>query len=1275
MWFGSRKGLNRFDGYATRVFKNTSDPFSIGSNSILSLYEDPKERLWVGTDKGIYLYDPRRERFSLFEKIPPGAVRSIYACNRQDVWINSNNKLYKFSSLTNAVDTVAIDVARCCVSGSGMLWAATIDGVLKRYNHQKKSFDSYCLRLPKTDRRINDVRELCCVDDSLILIGTLSHAYAFDTKSATLVNLFGKSPELSNVQVHTFIRHSPAEVWVGTETGLYIYNLLTKSAKRIQKQYNTPYAITDNVILSFCKDREGGTWIGTFSGGVNYYSRGNNFFRKYFPLPASGNSINGNIIHEITADQKGSLWIGTEDAGLNKLDLTTGRFHHYKPGKQKGSLTYSNIHGLLAAGNELWIGTLEHGLDVMNIASGKVIRHYESGNDSTSLKSSFVITLYKTRKGDLLVGTRSGLFKYNKSGDNFSPVPYFNMHIKAIHEDDEGTLWIGSHANGVFYRNAVTGEYGNLQHEAGNGNSLVNNQINSFYEDHQHNLWICTDDGLSCYNPATRKFVNFTTQNDLPDNQVFCALEDDEKNTWISTARGLTCFHPSDSTLYTYKEANGLPSEQFNYHSAYKHPNGNLFFGTVRGMISFNPNSLQKDTLAPPVYITNVQINNADLAVGDEALAASTLYTGNITLPYDRSSVNLDVAALSYTSPELNQYMYTMERFDKGWTLMKSNRRIYYPRLPAGTYLFRVKGASGGGTWSAKETTLAITVRPAVWATNAAYVIYLILCLLIVATVLRYYFIALTARNNRKIDLFEREREREIYKAKIEFFTNVAHEIRTPLTLIKMPLDKLLNKLTLDAETKESLHMMQKNTNRLIGLTNQLLDFRKAEANNFSLTFTKADVNEILAEMHAVFKPAAEQKGLQFSLELPRVALNAFVDEEAAKKIISNLISNAVKYAEKKVSVRLLPFSSEDTFFHAEFKNDGHRIPDELKTKIFEPFFRIKETEKEAGTGIGLPLAKALAELHGGKLELKSSPDNLNLFLLSLPIHQDIQINLKNDGVDEDRNTPAAGTPANSAKDALRPVILLVEDNKEILLFIQRELSTGYQIRIAVNGQDAITVLEKENVQLVISDIMMPVMDGIDLCKKIKTDIHYSHIPIILLTAKNSLHARIEGLEAGADAYIEKPFSFEHLQAQVTNLITNRNIIKEHFARSPLTHLKGIAYSPADKIFIEMLNAVIEQNITKADLEVEQLSRLMNMSRPTLYRKIKALSNLTPNELINLSRLKRAAELLAEGKYKINEVAFMVGYSIHTNFSRDFNKQFGVTPSAYITNLKSERAG
>ncbi|HEX3024525.1 MAG TPA: response regulator, partial [Chitinophagaceae bacterium] len=489
----------------------------------------------------------------------------------------------------------------------------------------------------------------------------------------------------------------------------------------------------------------------------------------------------------------------------------------------------------------------------------------------------------------------------------------------------------------------------------------------------------------------------------------------------------------------------------------------------------------------------------------------------------------------------------------------------------------------------------------------------------------------------------------------------------------KLPIEKLLKIVSGDSVLSENLAMIDKNTDRLINLTNQLLDFRKAEANNYSLTFVRTDINELLQELYKTYKPIADKKGITFKLDMPRVPLLAFVDPEAFRKILSNLFSNALKYSEHIIQVCLFPFSSEDTIFKMQFKNDGYIIPFEMKEKIFEPFFRLKQTEKSSGTGIGLALSRSLAELHKGVLELLKAEDNFNTFLLTIPIHQEKEIQL---GAEEFNEPEVETIPQDNTEDS--PInqnhisVLLVEDDKEIINFLQKELKNNYNIFKATNGQEALNILLHENINLVVSDIMMPIMDGIELCKKIKTDLHYSHIPIILLTAKNTLTSKIEGLETGADAYIEKPFVMEYLIAQITNLLSNRNIIKEYYAHSPLAHIRGIACTTADKSFLEELQKIIDENITERDLDVDTLSKLMNMSRGTFYRKIKGLSDLTPNELITLSRLKKAAELLANGNYRINEISSIVGYTLQSNFARDFNKQFGVSPSNYINKLRNE---
>ena len=1273
IWVSSRNGLNRFDGSSFKIFRSKQgDSTSIGSNSVFSLYEDNKEQLWIGTHKGVYVYNPVLDRFTPFKLIRPGEVRMIRGDKAGNIWIISDYQLYRYDGRTGKVRSFLLNdnTISIHISPQGIVWVGSSSGLIRRFNDRTGDFTVYNISALVSNSEVFTNMVMQSVSDSALLIGNMKRVLLFNYKSGTIADLSGQTGQKEDIHLHTIFKNSDNEYWLGSESGLFILDLKGKKMNHITKQKYDPYSITDNIINAIFKDREGGIWISTQFGGVNYYSSEFNRFKKYFPQP--GNSISGNLIHEITKDQYGRLWIGTEDAGLNQLDLKTGNFKSFLPDGKKGSIAYRNLHGLVADGDKLWIGTYEHGLDVMDLKTNKVVRHYTTDLPN-SFGSNFIVTLYKTRESDILVGTWSGLYKYNKSSDDFTRMEFFDTQIQSIHEDKNGTLWVASYGRGIFYWNPKANEKGRIQFDAGKANGLPDNYINSLYQSKDGNFWFCTEHGLSRYDPVSKKFKNYRIEDGLPDNQVFRVLEDEFGKFWISTSRGLSMLDLKTGKFTNYNQANGLPSEQFNYNSAYKNDDGTLFFGTVAGLISFKPALFVKNTFVPPVYITGIQANNQDLLISgkNSPLSKSPIYTKEIQLPYTSSSLSFDVAALSYVIPEMNSYMYQMEGLDKQWVNLNNNRKIYFSKLPPGHYVFKVKGANNDQLWNGRETRLSIDILPPWWGTIWAYLLYIAIVAAIIFTLFRYYHLAMGEKSKREIETIEIGKVREIYNAKIDFFTNVAHEIRTPLTLIKMPLDKLLANKNADAETFESLTMINRNTNRLIDLTNQLLDFRKAEANNYSLNFTKTDINELLSDVFATFRPAAEQKNITYKIELPRIALQAFVDIEACKKIISNLINNAVKYADSLVLVKLLPFNSDDLLFHIEFSNDGLMIGNEDKDKIFEPFYRLEVNQKQQGTGIGLPLARSLAELHKGKLELKRQNMQQNTFLLSLPIHQDYEMDLKG----ESHSNPSDYFLIDEAKiasDPAKPVIMIVEDNVEILNYLSKELSAFYNIIREADGQQAIEVMQHENIHLVISDIMMPVMDGIELCRRMKNDVQFSHIPIILLTAKNSVNSKIEGLEVGADAYIEKPFSMDHLAAQITNLIHNRNIIKEYFARSPLTHIKGIAFSKADKEFLEQLNTIISGQIADSNLDVDLLSSLMNMSRPTLYRKIKGISDMTPNELINLSRLKRAAELLAENKYKINEVADMVGYSIPTNFSRDFQKQFGLSPSNYVNTLQQK---
>lgn len=1273
MWFGTRNGLNRFDGTFFKVFKNQrNNPQSIGDNSIFCIAEDDQERLWVGTYTGIYIFNPKLEQFTPFRKIPQGEIRYFKKDDKGDLWIAAGNAMYKIKTAFESVERVVMDgkdTYELYKTDDNKLWSLAGNGMIRSYNPATNVVKYYNINPGYNGKgKWLSPRNLCPVDDTAILVVADNEVLLLDIKTSKVRTVFGK---LGNIGVNRIWRQAGNEYWLGTQDGICILDIGSNKKTYIRKQFGNPFAISDNSINDFYRDNEGGIWIATFFGGVNYYSQRLDAFTKYFPLPGT-NSISGNIVHEICADKNNNLWIGTEDAGLNKLDLKTGRFTAFKP----PHIAYHNIHGLLADGNELWIGTLEHGLDVMDLRTEKVIRHYSANSGTNSLLSNFIITIRKTREGDVLIGTWVGLFKYNRASDNFTSFPEYTMPIQAIHQDASGTLWIGTYGKGVYFFNKSTGIRGQFNQKAKKDYLLPSNYVNSLYEDRNGNIWICTESGLCKYEKATGRIITFDQVTPLGSVQVFKVLEDDAGMIWVSTTGGLVRLNPSSKENELYNSKNGLLSDQFNYNSAVKDNAGKLYFGTVMGMVSFQPSLMIKTKQQPALYITGIDVNNMEQKVYGEksSLKMAPAYLQSLTLSHDSSSIGIQVAVLDYSFRSANEFMYKMEGVDKDWVLVKGSRKINYTKLSPGQYTFKVRSNGKEATAALKETVLNIHILPPIWATIWAYMLYLLLIGFIIWLILRYYYSALREKNARKIKVFEIEKEREVYNAKIEFFTNITHEIRTPLTMIKLPVEKLLKEDIQNDLIKENLVMINKNTDRLIYLTNQLLDFRKAEAHNYSLNFIRTNINDLLVELFGQYKMAAEDKGLSLKLEMPRVPLLASIDPEAFKKILTNLFSNAFKYAESQVHVKLLPFNSYDNIFHLEFRNDGVRIPPELKDKIFEPFYRLKETERIAGTGIGLALSRALTELHNGTLELKFSVDSMNLFLLSVPMHQENEMDMDTYEVTEagSADNSISQNPPKNESIVFESTLLLVEDDRHILDFTEKELSTSFNILKATNGNDALEILNNESVQLVVSDIMMPVMDGIELCRKIKTDVHYSHIPVVLLTAKNSLTAKVEGFETGADAYIEKPFSMDHLKAQINSLLNNRNLVKEYYAHSPLAHIKGIANTKADVAFLEALQQAIDENITEKDMDVDMLSKKMHMSRRTLYRKINAISDMGPNELIILSRLKKAAELLADGRYKINEAANMVGYNLNSNFSRDFHRQFGISPSDYIKTLSKE---
>lgn len=983
LWFGTKDGLNRFDGYRFKTFK-ASEENNFNPDLIHCLKTDTEGKLWVGNTKGLYYFDNEKERLVRFIKSElVDEINAIAQDGKKQLWFISRLMLCRYNFEKKVLTVFPtydfFEATSLAVDADGKLWTSTSNGFLKKFNEQTGTFSTYDVFWHSPKVSPNWIHKMYFVGKNTLYIGTASQGLKqFDIPTATYKDILSVNPDKTKVHVRDIQQYSEHELWFATESGIFILNTLTNKFINLKKKFLDPFSLADNAVYSLCKDKEGGMWVGTYFGGINFYSKRHSLFQKYF-ADNSKKSISGNAVREICEDRFGNIWIGTEDAGLNKLNPKTGAITQFLPTGEKTSISYSNIHGLLAAGNDIWIGTFEHGLDVLDIRTGKVRRHYNVGTGKNDLKHSFIVSFLQTKSGDIYVGGATALYKYNPKIDGFEIIkemPY-NIWVSTIIEDSQGTIWAGSHG-GVYYFNPITKEKGHVRHEANSPTSLTNNNINAIYEDSQHCIWFSTEGGGLCKLSKDRRIVTSITTNDgLPSNFVYKALEDKQQNMWITTSKGLVNYNPTSKEMVTYTKDNGLLTDQFNYNSGYQDANGKMYFGSVKGMITFNSNEIIKTSSSAPIYITGFSVENKEQEIDGQhsLLKKSIIYTNEITLPYDKSSFNIEFAALSYISPEMTEYSYFMKGLDKEWTAIKPNRKVYFTNLAPRKYTFHLK-AYINGNWSKEEKLLIINILPPWWATIWAYLCYGIITISLIYYLLRTYLI-----------IIEDKKAKEIYEAKIDFFTNLAHEIRTPLTLIKGPVENLLEQVEENPDIKEDVVLMERNTNRLIALVTQILDFRKVETKSFTVDFISINITEMLKDSYSNFTLLTKKRRLAYSIDYPPNDIFALVDEEALNKIFSNLFSNAIKFAQKKVAIRLLPFQENADYITIEFENDGLSIPFEMKEKIFEPFYRLKESKQE-GTGIGLALARSLTELLHGDLFLKETADGSIVFVLQLPLER-----------------------------------------------------------------------------------------------------------------------------------------------------------------------------------------------------------------------------------------------------------------------------------------------
>ena len=1081
-----------------------------------------------------------------------------------------------------------------------------------------------------------------------------------------------RTDELSEVsflgEKKTFLRDVMCfgdEIWVGSLHGIFIINEKENNVIHLKEDLMRSFSLSDNSIYSIYKDYEGGIWIGTMFGGVNYLPNRILTFAKYVP-GSDPYSLNTKRIRGLAEDNNGCIWIGTEDNGVNVLDPRTGKVHQI----------YDNVPGRLITlsvkhyENHIYVGLFKQGMNDISIP-GEHLK-YVSDKD-LGIEEGSVYSFLKDSKGRTWIGPGWGLYVSQSKERKFHRVEEVGYNwVFDIMEARDGTIWLATMGNGVWKCDPKNNSYKNYSYKEGVDNSLSSNSVSSIMQDSKGNIWFSTDRGGICrYNEAQDNFTTFSIEDGLPDDVAYNILEDDAGNLWFGTNKGLVKFNPENGDVRVFTNKDGLLGNQFNYQSALKAQDGRFYFGGVDGLIAFDPTVQEEERPLPPVYISKFSIYNKEVTVhtADSPLKECITHTDRIVLNYDESNISFDVALLSYSTAEANQYYYRMAPIDKDWIKAATNQNISYAKLPPGQYTFQVKATSNDNGGQFVERSLSIEILPPWWSSPWAYVFYFIWLVCVVVSWFFWYKHRKEKEMEERQKLFEIEKEKELYESKVNFFTEIAHEVRTPLTLINGPLETLQEMEIADPKIQKNLSVITQNTNRLLTLTGQLLDFQKIGAHKFEMTMECVDITSLLRETVARFEPTISKKNKELTLHIPEESIEAVVDKEAITKILSNLLNNALKYARHSICVEL---QREMEAFLVRVTSDGDKIPAEISQQIFEPFYQAaKKDSASFGVGIGLPLARSLASLHRGKLYLDSEHED-NSFVISVPLVENTLRSLpKLEEITVETDTLGEGVPVEAEMKSY--VLLLVEDNETMLEFMSERLLEVFTVETAKNGQEALEVLRSRRIDLVISDIMMPVMNGWELCKEIKSDMDLSHIPVIFLTAKNDIDSKINGLKIGAEAYVEKPFSFNYLKTQIVSLLYNRQKEREAFSKRPFFPTNKMQMNKVDEEFMNKVIRTIEENIIDTNLNVEHLAEILGMSRSSLLRKIKMLSNLSPVDFIRLIRLRKAAELIHEGKYLIGDICFMVGINSPSYFSKLFLKQFGMTPKDFEKQSQADK--
>ncbi|WP_040005203.1 hybrid sensor histidine kinase/response regulator transcription factor [Fibrisoma limi] len=1322
VWFGTLSGLNRFDGYTCKVFRqNVQDTTSLNDNYIETLVEDPAGRLWIRNRKGITVYDPVTERFDRRPDalarsygLPDGNITTIRPGKRGTYWFLHNNQgVFGYSPTTQRTvriaharqDTASLrdhTITDIAEDGLGHLWVIHQSGLLEKLDRRthRAVYRAFLVRTAPTETA--NFKLFVDADNDVWVHESKGETGAFyvNSRSQTVSRLHTGATRgrLNNNLVRSIIQDSKGQIWLGTDHGgINVLNKNDFSVRYLLNQEGNDRSVSQNTIYTQYCDDAGIVWVGTYKNGVCYYHPDLIRFSAFRHSNTTASRLPYDDVNAFAEDARGNLWIGTNGGGLLYFDRQQTTFTTYRSNSSSNSLSSDVIVSLLVdKQQQVWIGTYLGGLN--RLENGRFTRYLHRDDQPGSLAINSVWEIFEDAQRNFWVGTLGGgLDRMNRATGWFDhyrmpKTPYLHSdYISAIQEDRYGNLWIG-HGYGVDIWDRRKQKCIHYTASDNTRQGLSHNNVTAILEDGRGWIWIGTIEGLNLYDRRTGTFRFFKKENGLSDNTIQSLVEDDAHNLWIGTPNGLSHLLIQSKgttnhtfTFRTYDEADGLPSNLFNDNAGIKTRRGELVFGGPNGFTVFDPKTLGINRQIPKIVLTDLQVFNQYVRPGeryenDVLLDRSITQTQELTLTHRQNMFSIGFAALNYFHPEKNTYQYKLEGFNDNWiTADPQVRRATFTNLNPGTYTFLVRAANNDGVWNTDGVRLQITVLPPFWKSPTALILYIVLML--GALWLARWVVLERARITFQLEQ-ERQQAQQLHELdlmKIKFLTNVSHEFRTPLTLILSPLDRLL-KHTKDPGQLRQFELIQRNARRLLNLVNQLLDFRRMEVQELKLNLAQNDVIKFSKEIFYSFSDLSERKNIRFSFQANVTEVIMYFDPDKLERILFNLLSNAFKFTPEngKVSLRINAVEPGEQDVSAErmleigVSDTGIGIPAEKHEQIFERFFQndIPGTLVNQGSGIGLAITKEFVRLHGGRITVDSAPDQGSTFTVQLPIRTEAEQPATYRPVQEaiePRLSSGNGseTVSSNGRAEKKATVLLVEDNEDFRFYLKDNLREQYTILEAANGRDGWRQAQTHLPNLIVSDVMMPEMDGITLCGKIKNDKRTAHIPVLLLTARSAEEQKLEGLETGASDYITKPFNFEILQARIRNLIAHRDLLERALRKPADISPSDIEITSLDEKLIQRALSIVEQNMSNADFSVEELSREMGMSRVHLYKKLLALTNRTPIEFIRTVRLQRAAQLLERSQLTVAEVAYQVGFNNPKYFTKYFKQEFNTLPSAF----------